>query len=288
MIPMHEADNPTSPARREKGEIFMFSRTRILQVAGLIVALALLAACGGGGSSYTINAGGWSGEWPWFWPVQSTFVVNRDFSENVPVAGHNRIRLDAENGEIVVSGQPGAASVTVTAELIVGSNVSRLDAEEGLEQLRVLVTDRPGEIFVQTVQPLNADGRRYLVNYRITVPRDLAVDATQVNGNVIVEDIVGFVTVSAENGSIDATATLPPGGAIMLSTVNGDIDLGIPASTSAELSALVEFGAITWDHLDLRNTVSTSRSLTGTLGDGAGLIDLDTRNGNIHVTGFGG
>ncbi|HEU5360067.1 MAG TPA: DUF4097 family beta strand repeat-containing protein, partial [Candidatus Deferrimicrobiaceae bacterium] len=136
--------------------------------------------------------------------------------------------------------------------------------------------------------------------------RGLAVDVTQVNGHVIVEgiesslfvevengsvhlsDIVGFVTVSAENGSIDAAVTLPLGAEIMLSTVNGDIDLRIPASTSAELSALVGFGAITWDHLDLLNAVHTSRSLTGTLGDGAGLIDLDTRNGKIHVTGFGG
>lgn len=284
----------------------MFSRTRNLYVAVMIVALALLAACGGGGSTYTINAGGWSGEWPWFWPNPSTFVVDRDFSENLPIAGKSRIRLDADNGEIVITAQPDATSVTVAAELIVGSNVSRLDAEIGLDQLNVLAADRPDEIFVQTVPPMNTVGRRYVVNYHITVPRDLAVEVTQVNGHVIVEDIegslfvevengdvhlwdiIGAVTVSVENGSIDSTVTLPAGGEIMLSTVNGDIDLCIPASTSAELSALVEFGVINWDNLYLLNAVHTNRSLTGTLGGGAGLIDLETGNGNIVVAGFDG
>ncbi|MGB3095314.1 MAG: hypothetical protein WBB46_01090, partial [Candidatus Deferrimicrobiaceae bacterium] len=58
------------------------------------------------------------------------------------------------------------------------------------------------------------------------------------------------------------------------------------ASTSAELSALVGFGAITWDNLDLLNVVHTNKSLTGTLGDGSGLIDLETKFGNIDVSGL--
>ena len=307
MILVHEATNPTSPAKREKGEIHMFARTRILQFAGMIVALALLAACGGGsGPTFTINTGDWTGKWPWFWPDKAEFIVDGSFSESVPVAGHRRIRLDAVNGEIAITGKPGATSVTVTAELQVGSNASRLDAETGLNQLGVLVVEGSDEIFVQTRQPKTMDGRKYVVNYTVTVPSHLAVDVTQdnghvtvmdiesslfvevANGNVYLSDIFGFATVSVDDGSINGTVTLPPGGEIILSTVNGDIDLRIPASTSAELSALVEFGAITWNNLDLLNAVHTIQSLTGTLGDGTGLIDLDTRNGNIDVTGFDG
>ena len=307
MIPVHEATNLSSPARREKGEIYMFPRTRIVQVGGMIVALALLAACGGvSGGNYTINTGGWSGEWPWFWPDKAKYIVDGDFSENVPVAGHSRIRLDAVNGEIVITGQPGATSVTVTAELQVGSNMSRPDAETGLNLLDVLVADGSDEIFVQTSQPNTMDGRKYVVNYTITVPSHLAVDVTQVNGhvtvssiesslfvevtngNVYLSEIFGVATVSVDHGSIDGTVTLPSGGEIMFSTGIGDIDLRVPKSTSAELSALVGFGAITWNNLDLLNAVHMAKSLTGTLGDGTGLIDLDTRNGNIDVTGFNG
>lgn len=305
MILVHEANNPTSPARREKGEIHMVTRTRILQVAGMIVSLALLAACGGvSGGNFTINTN--TGEWPWFWPDKAKYIVDKDVSENVPVAGQSRIRLDAGNGEIVITGQPGATSVRVNAELRVGSNVSRLDAENGMNQLGVLVAEGSDEIFVQTVEPKNLVGRQFVVNYNITVPSDIAVDVTQdnghvtvmdiesslfvevANGNVYMSDIFGFATVTVDHGSIDGTVTLPPGGEIMISTGIGDIDLRIPASTSAELSALVEFGAITWDNLDLLNVVHTNRSLTATLGDGTGLIDLDTRNGNIDVNGFDG
>jgi len=289
MIRKFESDNPTSPARREKGEILMTTRTRKQLVTGMAVSLVLLAACGGvSGPNFTVNAGGWSGEWPWFWPNPSTFIVDRAFSENVPVAGQSRIRLDAVNGEIVVTGQPDATSVTVAAELIVGSNVSRLDAEIGLDQLKVHVTDRPGEIYVQTVQPLNSEGRRYVVNYHITVPRDLAVEVAQVNGHVTVDDLGNSLLVTVENGSVFGTVNLPPGGEITLWAGNGDLDLRIPTSTSAELSARVGLGAITWDNLDITNLVHTSRSLTGTLGAGTGLVDLDTGNGNIVVTGFDG
>lgn len=267
----------------------MFTRTRTLQVAGMIVGAALLAACGGvSGGDFIINTGGWSGEWPWFWPEKPKFVANRDFSKNVPVAGQSRLHLDAVNGEIVITGQPGAMSVTVTADLRVGSNGSQLDADKGLTQLEVIVSDLSDEIFVRTLQPNNLDGRQYVVNYSIAVPGNLAVEVTQVNGHVTVEDLENSLLVTVENGSVFGNVTLPPGGEITLWVGNGDIDLRIPTSTSAEFSALVGFGAITWNNLDLLNAVHTSQSLTGTLGDGTGLIDLDTRNGNIDVTGFDG
>lgn len=267
----------------------MFTRTRILQVAGMMVGAALLAACGGvSGGDYTINTGGWSGEWPWFWPNKPKFVANRDFSKNVPVAGQSRLRLDTVNGEIVITGEPGATSVTVTADLRVGSNVSRPDAETGLTQLEVTVSDLSDEIIVRTLQPINLDGRQYAVNYTITVPSNLAVEVTQVNGHVTVDDLENSLLVTVENGSVFGTVTPPPGGEITLWSENGDLHLQIPTSTSAELHARVRLGSITWDNLDFTNLVQTTQSLTGRLGGGAGLVDLDTGNGNIVVTGFDG
>ncbi len=257
---------------------------RILPVAAAIAGLTLLAACGGGGITYTID----SGDWAWFWPGRPSFVVGKSFSETVPAGDRGRFRLDAENGEITIMGHPGATSVTVSAEVRVGSNVSRLDAETGLDQLEVLVTDRPGEILVQTVQPGILDGRRYLVEYTVTVPGDMAVEVAQVNGHVTVDGLGNSLLVTVENGSVLGTVILPPGGEITLWAGNGDLDLRIPTSTSAELSARVGLGTIAWDHLDLPNAIYTNRSLTGTLGDGAGLIDLETGNGTILVEGFDG
>jgi DUF4097 and DUF4098 domain-containing protein YvlB len=140
----------------------------------------------------------------------------------------------------------------------------------------------------------------------MTVPSDLAVVVDHVNGHVSVEKIESAIIVEVDNGNVilanisgDATArvvngnvagtvTLPPDGEIRFSTVNGDLDVRIPRSTSAELSADVDNGTITWDNLDLMDTVHTTQALTGTLGEGAGLIELETVNGDIDLVGFDG
>ncbi len=280
----------------------MSKRSLIQLVAGMAFALAVLTACGdGNGVHFTVGGG----NWPWPWPHKAEFFVNKTFSENVRVADHTSLWLDAVNGEIEITGQPGADSVMVTGNLRVGSD-SYEDAQQGLDQLDFSVMDGYDEISVQTLQPKDTKGRQYIVNYTITVPRDLAVDVNHVNGHLTVKDIensiivdvengnvnfsniFGDATVSVDNGSVDGTMILPPDGEIRLSTVNGDLDLRIPTSTSAELSAFVDNGTITRDNLELMDALHTNRSLTGTLGDGAGVIRLETTNGNIDVTGFDG
>jgi DUF4097 and DUF4098 domain-containing protein YvlB len=88
------------------------------------------------------------------------------------------------------------------------------------------------------------------------------------------------------NGDIDGKVTLPLDGTIHMGITNGSIDLDIPQNTSAEFTAGVTNGSISVSNLELRNRVETSKSLTGTLGDGRGTISLNTTNGNIMVTEF--
>ena len=63
--------------------------------------------------------------------------------------------------------------------------------------------------------------------------------------------------------------------------------MSIPTSTSAEFSADVAgIGAIIVSDLDIKDSLSTSKSLTGTLGNGEGSIALNSVNGNIEIIGF--
>jgi DUF4097 and DUF4098 domain-containing protein YvlB len=259
--------------------------------------LLLLTGCGN-----DVNVGG-GANFPWPWPVDANVFVQKAFSEEVPIVAHLGLRLEAVNGEVEVTGQPGATSIKVTATLRVGADTLP-DAQAGLALLEVQVTDAPGEVLVQTVQPSNPQGRQYIVNYTITLPPDLAADVSQANGHVTVEGVespvgvdqgngtvllsavVGDASVQLANGTIDASITLPPGGEIRLTTANGTIDLRIPTSTSAALSAMASTGTITWTNLTISGAVYTGSSLTGTLGGGAGIIDLKTGNGNIDLTGF--
>jgi DUF4097 and DUF4098 domain-containing protein YvlB len=280
----------------------MSSRSLIQYIAGMAFAFVILTACGGGGGS-DINFNFEGNNWPWPWPSNADFFANKTFSQNVTVNGQINLDLDGVNGEVVINGQPGGDTVTVTAEARVGSD-SFEDAQAGLDQLEISVTDNNSTIFVQTVQPVFTQGRQYVVDYTITVPSDLTVRVTIVNGHVTVNDmdnsvfvvvengnvdfadIFSDVTVSVENGGVNGTVTLPANGEAIVSTVNGDIDLDIPKSTSAELFALVTNGNISWDNLDLMDVQQTNQSLKGTLGDGAGLIDLKTINGYIDIVGF--
>jgi len=260
----------------------MSTRSLIQLIGMLVLAVALLPACGDvSGGDFTVERG----NWPWPWLHDADVFVDDTFTEEVPVRDHLRIRLEAVNGQVWVTGRPGADSVRIAAELRVGSH-SFADALEGLGQLEVRVTDRPDEILVQTVQPHDAKGRQYLVTYTITLPPDLEVDLTQANGHVTVEGVGAAVFVDVVNGNIDTRVAAGGAAEIRLSAVNGALDLRIPTGTSAALSAFTGNGTISWNNLDFVDLVHKDRSLEGTLGDGAGVIDLETTNGNIEVTGI--
>ena len=267
----------------------MFTRSLTQYATGIAVLLALLMACGGGGDiNFSTENPGFDGFDNWPWPDNPDFTAEADFSRDVQVAAHVRLQLQTINGDITITGQPDATSVRVTAVLRVGSNVSQNDAEEGLDQLDVVVTDQAEEILIQTQQPQASQGRQYIVNYTITLPSDLEVDIDQVNGDILVEEMANSVSATLVYGNIDSTVRLPLNGEIWLSTAKGNLDLSIPRSTSAELSAFVDHGTITWNDLDLIGTVHTNRSLTGTLGGAAGVIRLESTNGNIDLIGFDG
>jgi DUF4097 and DUF4098 domain-containing protein YvlB len=104
--------------------------------------------------------------------------------------------------------------------------------------------------------------------------------------NIDVRGVHGSVSVDLINGAIGARLSLPAGATVDMATVNGVVQLDIPETTSAQLTADVVNGAITLSNLDLHNSVSTRTSLRGTLGEGRGRVSLRTTHGNIGVAGF--
>jgi DUF4097 and DUF4098 domain-containing protein YvlB len=231
------------------------------------------------------------------------FVAKESFSYGVEVTDHTLLSLEGINGNVTITGLSGADSVIITGERRVGSE-SMQDAEAHLQELEVSVREIASEVYVKTIQPDKTHGRSYVVDYNITLPKELevvvinvngAVDIDSVNGSVSVQnvngqvnldEIIGSVSVNLVNGQIQAEVTLPKGGTITMTTVNGGIDLDIPQYTSAQFSATVVNGTIAISNLVLIGLVSTPTSLTGTLGTGEGTIVLTTVNGSISVSGF--
>lgn len=279
----------------------MLTQSLTKYISGMVFLLALLTACdGGGGINYTIES---NNNWPWPWKTNAAFFANKTSLQNVLVTDQTSLHLDGINGEVHITGQPGASSVTITAEARVGAATFN-EAQTGLDELKVNVTDINGEISIQTVQPDNTLSRQFLVDYTLSIPTELLVSVSLTNGHISITDIEksifvvlgngnvnlagidGDASVNVENGDISGSLYLSAQSEIVISTVNGNIDLSIPTSASAELFLLVDNGTINWGNLDLINVQYTNQSLQGILGQGLGLIDLETVNGNIELMGI--
>lgn len=263
----------------------------------LLTSLCLIS-CGGGGD---VNVDFDGGNFPPF-PDTDSEATDPFFIE-VDAGNRSKVRLKGIRGKVIITGMSGINSVMISGIKLVGSD-STEDAEEHLPGLKVNVQSLEDEIFVETIQPQDFT-RKYIVDYTITMPKDMKSQVTNSNGTVVLDSldndvtvnnkngdvtlkgIVGSAFVTLTNGIIESEVTLPFNGTIDLKTVNGNINLAIPENTSAEFSASVTFGSISVLNLELQNEVSTSTSRSGTLGNGQGTISLEAEvTGDINVSGL--
>lgn len=235
--------------------------------------------------------------------ANTNFVAEDSFSFRLAVINHAHLRLEGINGNVTITGDSETDSVIITGTKRVGSE-STADAEEHLDELDVSMQDLATEVFLKTIQPQETHGRNYVVDYTITLPNNFEVtvdiingtvtiesisnlvSVENVNGQIVLHEIIASVSVSLTNGQIEGEVTLPLNGTIDMVNINGNIELELPQSTSAEFSASVVNGNIVVSNIVLQNQVSSSTSLSGTMGDGQGTISLVTVNGNISVSGL--
>ncbi len=248
-------------------------------------------------------------------------MLAEEFSFEVAARNQSRFRLEGVNGNIDMTGVPGASKVKIWGERRVKSK-STEDASAWLKNLEVRVTDGDQEVFVKTIQPRETGGRSLEVIYHVRMPDNWEALVNNVNGNVLVDSLAGKVStglvngnvefreisgassvgltngnillakitgntfIALVNGNIDAGLTLPPQGTCDMSTVNGTVDLQIPQNTSAQFSAEVVNGSISTNGLIIHDAATTPKTVRGRLSNGAGKIALKTVNGDIRVEGL--
>jgi DUF4097 and DUF4098 domain-containing protein YvlB len=113
------------------------------------------------------------------------------------------------------------------------------------------------------------------------------VEADSVNGTIRAEGVAGDVILATVNGAIELDAsTLGGGDELALDSVNGSIEVVLPASADASLDAETVNGAIHNDlGIEVRKGQYIGSSMHGTLGSGAGRLSIETVNGPISVHG---
>lgn len=250
------------------------------------------------------------------------YDASEPFSYEIPVTGQARFIIDNVNGSIEIIGISETGVVNISGIKTVKSTKSTEHARSHLSNISIEINDDLGEISIATHQPGNSQkGCNHQVKYHIEVPSTWLVTAEQtngriainsiandiaaktVNGDLTVENCLGAINVDTANGSIqliDVSGSINgevTNGRIQadisllqpdcrLSTTNGPITLGIPADTSAKLSARTMNGSIDLSRLKIASASTSRKKVEGILGEGEGVIDLKTVNGNIDIVGY--
>jgi DUF4097 and DUF4098 domain-containing protein YvlB len=249
------------------------------------------------------------------------YYAEEPFSFTVDLEDQTRFRLMGITGTVEMTGQAGSRTVTVSGVKRVESS-SVADARAHLDDIELKVENSEDELFVRTEYRRDAKGRNYVVDYTITLPSDLEVRASNQTGKVFVEEmennvranvVTGGVTLDRVTGDADIDVTtgnvtlklfsgsanvdlitgnlsceafLPPRGVLDLKTITGRMDVHIPESTSAELTARVSTGKIDIWNLPLQDPSISSNYVSGQLHDGNGTITLEVITGQMSVSGF--
>lgn len=239
----------------------------------------------------------------------SPAAAQDDFSWRGTLSAGQTVEIKGINGEIVAVPASGN-EVRVTAQKEEGR---RGDADD----VRIEVVPHDGGVTICAVYPdrrernvcapgrggrLGARDNDTQVDFRVEVPANVRLSATNVNGRVEARGLSGNVAASTVNGRVDiATAGLASAqsvngsihvsmdranwqGELEFQTVNGSIEVEIGTSDlNTEVRASTVNGSISTDWpLTIQGRFGPKR-LNGTIGSGGRTLSLSTVNGSISL-----
>ncbi len=122
----------------------------------------------------------------------TNYTATESFSYEFVVENQDKVYIDAINSTITIVGYENIPRAKIWGEKIVKSE-SESDAVSQLEKLKVLVNSTNDNIYIETKQPNESNGREYLVNYFLSVSKDWDVSIGIVNGVVNVDSLNGDI-----------------------------------------------------------------------------------------------
>ena len=113
------------------------------------------------------------------------------------------------------------------------------------------------------------------------------IEVTNHNGTVNVMNSAGSVVAYSHNGSVTvALREVAAGKPMSFTSMNGNVDITVPASTKADLKLRTDNGGI-WTDFEVQKKAgqagAVDRTQTGTINGGGADFDLQTHNGNIYL-----
>jgi DUF4097 and DUF4098 domain-containing protein YvlB len=228
--------------------------------------------------------------------VSAEAQVTQDFHRTVPLSSTGRVSLENINGNVTVTGWD-RNEVQIDA-------VKKARDQQKLDEARIEVDANSDSVEIKTKYPEgHTNNNPATVTYELHVPRlahldhinlvngslevsqvNGEIDANLVNGKTDLHELSGRLNISAINGTITANfRTLENVKDIRLKSVNGAINLGLPASPNAEVSASTVNGGIYTDFPLQVKGKFMGHHLDGTLGSGGTRIELSNVNGSVRI-----
>lgn len=222
--------------------------------------------------------------------------VTEDFHKTVPLNAMGRLSLENVNGNVEITGWD-------KNEVQIDAVKSARD-QQRLDEAKIEVEGSGDAVHIRTRYPEGqSNNNPASVHYTLHVPAHAQlerinlvngslelsqvlgdVDAELVNGKLKAHDLAGRAKLSTVNGSSDiAYSTLANVSEVRISAVNGNINLVLPASPNANISASTTNGGIKSDFPMQVESGFVGRHVSGTLGSGGTRIELSNVNGSTHI-----
>lgn len=222
--------------------------------------------------------------------------VTQEFHRTVPLSSDGRVSVSNVNGDVEITGW-SKNEVQIDAlktapdqqrldEMRIEVNNSSNSVEIATKYPHHLVNNNPGSVHYTLHVPQNARLDKIdLVNGSLNVQRISGeVNANLVNGKLHASGLAGTADLQTVNGTVNADYTsLNSVREITVKSVNGAIDLLLPQSPNADVSASNVNGGIETDFPLTVKGHFVGKSVSGTLGSGGVKIELKNVNGSIHI-----
>jgi DUF4097 and DUF4098 domain-containing protein YvlB len=229
------------------------------------------------------------------------YDVTEEFDQVFPLDVGGRVSLDNVNGDVTIEVW-GRDEVRVQA-------VKRAGSQETLDKLEIEIDASGDRVRIHTEYPKwngswSGKGHRAEVEYTVTVPQLSRLDAVElVNGDLRISGVEGGVSAENVNGVIEAIGVagevelsvvngnvearflrLDPRDEIQMESVNGRVELFLPAGAAADVEAKTVNGNISNDFgLEVVKGKYVGATMRGTIGSGGARINLETVNGKISL-----
>jgi hypothetical protein len=229
--------------------------------------------------------------------ARAFYGMERVWEKHFSLPPGGRVTVENVHGSIWVEGWDRAE---VEASVVMRSP----RPTDRLDDVQVAVEARSGSLAFHTLYPGDLDGP-VIVDYHLRVPRQVrleqlstleggiivravegAVQARSLHGDIEEVDVAGSVVAHALTGNIwvSLRALPAPQSPIKLETVNGNLDLLLPAQANADLELYTVAGRILGTYTWQASSVPGDSTRRARLGQGGVRVELRTVRGNIRVS----